>query len=901
MTPGKRYGPYEIIAPLGAGGMGEVYRARDERLERVVAVKILSGEFGKDPTRLHRFEQEAKTLASLNHPNIMVLFDTGIQDGTAYLVSELLEGKTLRDELATGPLSPRKAADYALQIARGLAAAHNKGIVHRDLKPENLFVTKEGSVKILDFGLAKAFSSAAQSNDGKTAVMAADSATAVQTEAGMILGTPGYMAPEQIRGQPADHRADLFAFGAILYEMLSGQRAFRRESSVQTMNAVLTEEPPELSEAKIHVPPGFERAVRRCLEKDPARRFQSASDLAFAVETLSISGVTMPLPAVTERRSVSWSRVIPWAIAAIAIAGTLVISARLRKAPLANHGITGLRKFEVYLPRAVHRGPGGPLSDMVISPDGRKLAYINGDGLWVRTFDHLGPPNLLSSAEKVHAPFWSPDSIELAYFEANRLFRIAVAGGKPALICRTGKENASGVWLDSDKIVLSSQGSGSQPDGIYQVYAKGGELHALLTNTNSEAEFRELATIAGTRAVLLTAHAHNGSDAIEVFNGSNGCKVVFELPAPGFSRAIFAAPGYILFERRGENRGLWGFSFSTEKSERTGEPFRLSEDASLASSAPDGMLVYHPSGPAGWAAARQMVWVDRAGHVMESIGTAQKGLRSPRISPDGTRIVAVTGDGVAVSGIWLFTLASGVGIPLTHNNSMDHGPYWMDGGQRVLFTRSDEDGNRVLVKNTGIGAPESELFRGGVLDVARNGRDFVLGSLRSAAGLRYAVLDGARRKFSPLPQTIPSTWDLKLSPDGKWLAYVSEQTGHPEVNVVPVPTGSDAILVSRGGGRQVQWNPSGTELFYLSLDGRALMAVSLKYEPNVQASEPTKLFDVPEYVLGGEFARNAFDVSPDGQRFLMIRNVREENSTPVTPPASALVVLNWSEEFRHQE
>ena len=315
LAPGTKLGPYEIGAPLGAGGMGEVYRARDTRLDRTVAVKILPEAFARDSDRLQRFEHEARILSTLNHPNLLAIYDVGAQDGIHYLVSEFLEGQTLRERMSSTVLPQRKVTEYALQIANGLAAAHDKGIVHRDLKPENVFVTHEERVKILDFGLAKQ----ARPSDlaAETAAMTGPNPTA----AGMVLGTVGYMSPEQVKGQPADHRSDIFSFGAILYEMISGKRAFKGESGVETMSAILKEDPPELTESGLHISPGLERIVRRCLEKSPPQRFQSAKDLAFAVDTITGSAVSAATPALPARAA-RWIKVgtVVGALAVLAVA-----------------------------------------------------------------------------------------------------------------------------------------------------------------------------------------------------------------------------------------------------------------------------------------------------------------------------------------------------------------------------------------------------------------------------------------------------------------------------------------------------------------------------------------------------------------------------------------------------
>src|SRR5438552_10528928 len=441
ISPNTTIAQYTIVSKIGEGGMGEVYRARDTKLGRDVAIKVLPASLSENTDRLNRFEQEAQAAGALNHPNILVIHHIGIHEGAPYIVSELLEGETLRERLASGALPQRKAIDYALQIAKGLAAAHEKGIVHRDIKPDNIFITDDGRVKILDFGLAKLTS--ATDGTSQTEVPTRK----VNTDPGTVMGTMGYMSPEQLKGQPADHRSDIFSFGAILYEMLSGKRAFRGDSMAETMSAILREDPPDLSETNKTVSPALERVVRHCLEKNPAERFHSARDLAFAIESLSgsatISGQTATMPTITAESSaaVGLSRWlghgrVAWIVAAVLIVGLLAALGLL----YFNRSETNTRAARLSFTPPPELAFNDALPDAaVISPDGQKIAFsaTSADGknmLYVRNLDS-SEVKPLPGSENPRAPFWSPDSSSIAYGSNGKLKRSDLNGANAQMLC----------------------------------------------------------------------------------------------------------------------------------------------------------------------------------------------------------------------------------------------------------------------------------------------------------------------------------------------------------------------------------------------------------------------------------------------------------------------------------
>jgi serine/threonine protein kinase len=550
---GTSFNQYLITASIGAGGMGEVFRARDTRLNREVAIKLLPKAFAADTNRLRRFEQESKTLAALNHPNILTIHDAGVHEGAPYLVSELLEGQTLRELLAgsnKAPLPLRKATDYALQIAHGLAAAHSKGIIHRDLKPENIFVTKDGRVKILDFGLAKLGSADLKPEiaDLNSPANASAPTLLQSTEPGLVLGTPNYMSPEQVRGQPADHRSDIFSFGCVLYEMLTGAGAFRRDTPVESMNAVLTEEPPDLGATNANIPRALGRVVLRCLEKHVEDRFQSAKDLAFAIQNAGMTSTVLP-PAVPVHSSPSrwrFSAVLPWAIAGVCLASLLEsVLSRRNSSNKESGSAKVLRKFDLTLSMPVGSSPQG--TALSISPDGKKLVYVNTEGLWLRRLDSIAPAVLLASGNHITAPFWSSESTEVGYFQGHFLYRISSAGGAPSLIAPLSQDEwaafPGGAWL-GDRIVFTTGGS-----GLLGVSALGGNVATVLPTAEGEQDFHHASALPDGRGVLFVVHRVSGPDTIAVWSPGQPRKVLLHVPGGSLMTPVYSPSGHVLFRR----------------------------------------------------------------------------------------------------------------------------------------------------------------------------------------------------------------------------------------------------------------------------------------------------------------------------------------------------------------
>ncbi|HEX7294925.1 MAG TPA: protein kinase, partial [Pyrinomonadaceae bacterium] len=549
LTPGTKLGRYEIRSQLGAGGMGEVYQARDPNINRDVAIKVLPGTLTSNADRLRRFEQEVQATGKLNHPNILAVYDVELHNGSPYVVYELLEGETLRDRLRGGAISTRKAIELASQIANGLSAAHAKGIVHRDLKPDNLFITSDGHLKILDFGLAKLVEPLATAED-QTDVLT----RRVNTDPGAVMGTAGYMSPEQVRGRNVDHRTDIFSFGAVFYEMLSGRRAFHGESAVETLNAILKEDPPDLSATNPNIGPALERVVAHCLEKSPERRFQSATDVAFALE--SLSGVTsfQSQRTVADIRSLTPSRLFTRErmIWAIICAGLLVAVAALafskfsRTEPNAQVTQLGLS-----LPENVAR-----VASVNISPDGSRVAFVSREGkreIWIRSLDSASAQPL-AGTDGAMSPFWSADGRSLGYFADDKLYKVDASGGRPQYLCDV-RDNRGGAWNRDDVILFSG------PEGLYRVSANGGAPSlATKKDPDKEEAHRWPSFLPDGRHFVFLADA-GMSDNHHIRLGSLDSKES-QILLGAISRVVYAPPGYLLYVNQG---ALVAQPFDSEK------------------------------------------------------------------------------------------------------------------------------------------------------------------------------------------------------------------------------------------------------------------------------------------------------------------------------------------------
>ncbi|MGI9069039.1 MAG: protein kinase domain-containing protein [Pyrinomonadaceae bacterium] len=892
LSPNTRLGRYEIRSQLGAGGMGEVYLARDPKINRDVAIKVLPAAFSDDSERLRRFEQEAQAAGALNHPNILSIYDVDTHDGAPYVVSELLEGETLREQLTGTALPVRKAIDYALQIAHGLSAAHDKGIVHRDLKPENLFVTKDGRVKILDFGIAKLI----EPRDGSAAHTDLPTRK-LNTDPGTVMGTVGYMSPEQVRGQRVDHRSDIFSLGAVLYEMLSGKRAFRGESAIETLNAILKEDPPELSESNSQINPALERVVMHCLEKSPEQRFQSARDVAFALEALtglsSSRTMTAALP-LTAGRPKNRER-LAWIVAGVLLVGLLAALpfaiAHLRRAP------EDLRvlKLSVMPPEKATIFVIVPA--MALSPDGRDLAFVaysEGQSvLWVRSLDSLSAQALpgTEGASAASSLFWSPDSRFIGFFAGGKLKKIDASGGPPQTLCDAAAGSRGGTWNRDGVIVFALSSSGP----LYRVSATGGEPVPVtaLDQSRFETAHRWPYFLPDGRHFLYFARGSQAESG-GIFVGSLDSKDTKRL-LPTTLNAAYAAPGFLLFLR---NETLMAQRFDVDELQLTGEPFLVAERVAYNpglgrrafSVSENGVLVYR----SGSGQINQPFWFDRGGKQIGSLGAASLYF-TLWLSPDERRAAVDRVDTqTGTTDIWLFDLLRGTPSRFTTDPAGDSNPLWSPDGSRIVFASSREGVANLYQKTASGGGTEEVLLKSGEEKVhedwSSDGQFIVYRTLNPKTKLDLWVLpmSGDRQPF-PFLQTEFNEQQAQFSPDGKWIVYTSDESGGPEVYAQTFPASGGRWRVSTGGGCQPRWRRDGRELFYIAAD-RKLMAVDVKLGVTFEAGVPKALFGTS--VLSLTDFRSHYAVTADGQRFLINSTIEETNATPIS------VVVNWAADLK---
>ena len=880
LSAGTRIGPYEIVAPIGAGGMGEVYRGRDTRLGRDVAIKILPESFASNETLRARFEREARTISSLNHPNICTLFDVGLQQGNPYLVMELLEGESLETRLAKGPLPVDQALRFGAQVADALSRAHRQGIIHRDLKPGNVMLTKTGA-KLLDFGLARA-----GPDEGPIQGMTAAATHAKPlTQEGTILGTFQYMAPEQLEGIEADARTDIFALGALLYEMATGRRAFEGKTKTSLIAAIVSGTPRPMGELIPMAPPALEHVVRRCLAKDPDDRWQSASDIASELRWISEAGSRAgeAAPLAVRRRSrlrAAWALHAATAAAA-ALATVALLRTDIGEQPVVRTSLLPPEKMRFESNSSV----------ATIAPDGQRVAFVAVDetgrsSIWIRHLSALGGQPLLGTDGATH-PFWSPDGRQLGFFADGKLKRIVTTGGPPQTICDAsgGRGGAWGV----DGTILFSPGTN---EVIHRVPASGG-IPAPVTQfdaSGKELSHRYAEFLPDGRTFLFLAEGAidvAGTDqGFALFAGTFGSMERRHVVATAAS-ARYAHTGHLLYLRSGS---LIAQAFDPDTLTLSGEGPPIVENVRRTTRfeaafgvSRNGVLIYQ----SGQAEESTLVLVDRSGNDVTPVGNPA-GYRGPRLSHDGRRIAASIPDPeTQKSDIWVLDIARGSATRLTFDPDHDYAPRWSPDDKTIYFSANRQGRGDIFAKSS-FGTGNEELVFGSP------GQDVLMGL--SPDGLtgwvqsnvprqswdihRVALSGGKGEAFLATPYTEngPSP-----SPDGRWIAYASNESGRMEVYVQSLAGDGGKWQISTGGGTFPLWTKGGREIVFQAPDD-TLNAAAVRTAPVFSAGAPAVLFD-PGPLTG--LPGTSWDVSADGERFLVSRILEAADREPLT------LVQNW--------
>jgi serine/threonine protein kinase len=873
LTSGIQLGPYEILSLLGAGGMGEVYKARDSRLNRFVAIKVLPDDIAARSEAKQRFEREAQAIAALNDPHICVLHDIGHHEGIGFLVMEYLEGQTMAERLAQGALPVPDALDYAAQILDALDKAHRAGVTHRDLKPGNIMLTKSG-IKLLDFGLARL--KQPNPTPAFTSNSALPTGASPLTQEGSILGTLQYMAPEQLEGKEADSRTDIFAFGSVLFEMLSGRKAFEGKTQVGLMGAILEREPPPVSQLQPSIPPALDRVLLRCLSKNPDERWQTAADLKTELAWVLQTPVSTSQP---------HSRNYWKAASAVLLVGMMAFAAATMYL-YRRESTRDIVRFSVTLPPNTTFGQAFGSSNIVgpaVSPDGRKIAFTARDAagkfqLWVQAIDSLSA-RFISGTEDLARPFWSPDGRSIAFFQGDKLRRVDLDGGRVLTICDQKGFTGGGAWNSEDVILFGSATT------VFKVAATGGEPVPVTKLTNQQSH-RWPSFLPDGRHFIYYANG-SGEDS-GIFLGDLTSGETKRLLAAD-TAASYVSPGYLLFVRQGillvqEFDGLKLIGEAKPIAEQVG--FEPGFPAAFSASN-TGVIAYRTGVSA--AGENRLTWVDRNGRELGQAGPPGS-YRGLDLSPDGKKL-AVHQHEYGGGDVWVIEAERPTPSRLTFDASQENWfPVVSPDGKRVAFASTRAGTTGIYEKSSDGAGSETLLFESDTevypLSWSPDNRYLVFGRVDGRTrDLWLLPLEGEKK-----PQRFVNGALAQVSPDGKWIAYAGSDGGRArqEIFVRPFPTGSSVWQISTNGGFEMRWRPDGREMFYTS--GGKMMAVDVKTGGSVFEWGAAKgLFDLPVTVRG-HAVYEQFAVSPDGQRFL-IHQLAGASSASVID--SFTVVLNW--------
>jgi Tol biopolymer transport system component len=878
LATGTKLGPYEIHSALGAGGMGEVYRARDTRLDRVVAIKVLPAHLSSDPALRQRLDREAKAASRLSHPYICTLHDVGHQNGLDYLVMELVEGDTLEHRLTKGPLPPQQATRIAAQLAEALASAHRLGIVHRDIKPSNVMLTRSGA-KLMDFGLAKDFGPAPVA----TVLTEMTAENAKLTAEGTIIGTFQYMAPEQLEGKEADARTDIFALGEVIYEMVTGKPAFSGKSRASLIAAILTADPRPITELQPCTPAPLQHVVEKCLAKDPEDRWQSASDLATELTWIAeAEAKTAASPHDTPFKR--WTRLAYIALAALPVLLLLAGFAWW----YANRVSASPMYFHAAVPFAAN--------DVALSPNGHTVAMVayspqhNNYVLWTQDIGGRRTTPL-DGTQGASFPFWSPDGRFIAFFAGGKLKKVEAAGAQPQVLCDAPYARG-GTWNKDGVIVFAPKPLG----GLFTVSSLGGSPKELSKPDLGRFESSHrwpMFLPDGKHFLYLAANFSGKFDYNAIFVGSlDSPEKHFVVSAS--SNAAYVEPGYLLYLRDrtlvAQPFDLRGFSLKDQPHSLSDEVLYFSQVDRAAFSANSDVLVAQTG---RGASISQLTWYDRSGKELGLIGKPTW-YNNVSLSPDGRRVaVDQTDPDGRNTDVWIYEPARGTSIRTTFDPGLDDSPVWGPEGKQILFGSNRTDlGFGLYLKNADGSGQEQELtkfdWKGLSLpwDWSRDGK-YVLVKLDNELWY-FSMADRVSKRLLP---SEPTVRNAQFSSDGRWIAYASNESGTMEVYVSPFPSARGKWQLSRDGGEEPRWRRDGKELFYLSPDGK-IMAVAISTGATFDAGVPVPLFQTHRRQAISSQDVFSYDVAADGHRFLVETRIDEPKASPMS------VLLNWSAEMK---
>jgi eukaryotic-like serine/threonine-protein kinase len=883
LVNGARIGPYQIVSPLGAGGMGEVYRATDTVLKRQVALKVLPPDVAGNPDRVARFQREAEVLASLNHPNIGHLYGIEKNEGVLALVMELVEGPTLADRIAQGPIPLEEVLPIAKQIADAVEAAHEQGIIHRDLKPANIKVRDDGTVKVLDFGLAKAMEAVPTSS---SPALLTNSPTltspALMTGVGALLGTAAYMSPEQARGKPADKRSDIWAFGCVLYEMLTGRRAFPGDDVAETLAAIVRGEP-DWSLLPADASPAVVLFLRRCLVKVPRERLRDIGDMRLALAGAFDAGIAEPVPALRT----SWRRRLlgPTTAAVVAAAATLLAARQLW--PTAEpHQAT---RFEYIFPEQPQ--PVRAQSPFVtISPDGRTIAYQTAGGLYVRSVGELSPPRFVAGSESAAvAPFFSPDGQWVAYIANNGLKKLPIDGGTPTVVSAMPAVSAS--WAADNTILFAGA------EGIWRVPANGGTPALLIRTAEGESMYGPQ-LLPGGEAVLFSVTTDQSPSRW------TRARVVAQVLTSGTRTTLadnglearYLPSGHIVYV---SGNRLWSMRFDARRLAVSGDATPVLDNVDLPvgvraaganyAVADNGTLIYVPNQPR----MRSLAWIRRdgaPGPALPAISPARYG--DPRLSPDAARAL-VTRDG----DIWIYELASGRSSRVTRDGVSEMG-VWNPAGTEVAFSSASAGNEEAWIAPADASAPPRQITHlGGQVHVdswSPDGRTLAVHHHQGLDTTMFMVPASGEGEPQPFAQGEAEAESAQWSSDGRYVAYVSADSGQREIYVRPYPGPGSRVTVSLDGGREPRWAANG-DLTYRSLSGETMFAVTATTAPTLALGTPVPLFRGRFFVAPSGSPRAQYDLTRDGRSFLMLAPASASDALAERP--RIIVVQHWFSEL----